>query len=106
MVLLGAVTAHPGSWCKHGVVALPIRCVALTLSTRLPRLQSGLLGSALQFRGLRSAATAPAQLRALSLLRQSLRQPRQQMARVSAVAAPAQVRPLGHCCCCCFAHAA
>jgi hypothetical protein len=78
-----------------------MRSVVLNLSTRLPRLQSGLLGSALQFRGLRSAATTPAQLRALSLLRQSLRQPRQQMARVSAVAAPAQVRPpAGHCCCC------
>ena len=56
-------------------------------------LQSGLFCAALRFRSLRGTGVS-VPLRALSILRQSsgaLRRPGQQMARVSAVAAPAQV---------------
>ncbi len=73
--------------CTSGATA----AAAAAARPAAPRLAgSGALRQALQFRGLRSAALAPAQLRALGLMRGSAAG--RQAARVSAVAAPAEVR--------------
>ncbi|KAL4419647.1 hypothetical protein ABPG77_000544, partial [Micractinium sp. CCAP 211/92] len=73
--------------CTSGATA----AAAAAARPAAPRLAgSGALRQALQFRGLRSAALAPAQLRALGLMRGSAAG--RQAARVSAVAAPAEAQ--------------
>lgn len=76
--------------CTSGATA----AAAAAARPTAPRLTGpGALRQALQFRGLRGAALAPAQLRALGMMRGSAAS--RQAMRVSAVAAPAEVRLAG-----------